>query len=374
MIFDTDYTYIPRQKVATGGNVDFTNVAEPKRTGYTFAGWRYLKKDATLTNGEYNDDQYVDVAQTDGQYTLTVDTSLIGSAKLTESGGVLALHLYPKWTPATTNVRVILWTEDLTGTDDVQAFATDGNTTYYDTKYDAYKAAPVTHEPQLGTTDSYYSNAGSFTVNVATDSSLLDDTSTDTKKVLLNTIQQQVTTEFKNKMGQASGLDVAGFYKQAAFEIVHEEGGKISYNATTASADGKTTIYVYFTRNIYELRFTYYGRATVGNDTSDYCVAHNTNGYSWGGINQPGNVFDANEDLIFSYVGQGDTGVTNNYWSAIAGGNMPVPKTITIKAKYGADLRNVWPVARAAEQAGASRMISWATTGANTAGWTVGCP
>ena len=361
VIFDTDYTYIPRQQVELGKAVDFTNVAKPKRTGYTFDGWRYLKKGATPNaNGEYNDTDYEDAGTKDAP-ALTVNEALIAAAKLTESGGVLALHLYPKWTPDTTNVRVILWTEDLTGTDDVQAFATGGNvsangTDYYSQKYRNYSTAPVTHKPDLGQSDPHYSNAGSFTVDVPTDSSLLN---AGQDKALLEAIQQQVTTEFKNKMGQASGIDVANFYKQAAFEIVHEEGGKINYNATTASADGKTTIYVYFTRNVYELRFTYYGTA---DNTSNYSVAHNTNGYSWGGIHDSGNVFDTNGNLNFGYVGQGDSGKTNNYWSTIDGGNLPVPKTITIKAKYGADLRNVWPVARPAEQAGVSRMISWATT------------
>ena len=52
---------------------------------------------------------------------------------------------------------------------------------------------------------------------------------------------------------------------------------------------------------------------------------------------------------------------------------MPVPRTITIRAKYGADLRDVWPVARDGEQftsqldnpgnrGTTAKMISWATT------------
>ena len=370
VIFDTDYTYIPRQQVDLNSNVDFTKVTNPTRTGYTFEGWRYLKKDATLTNGEYNDDQYVDVAQTDGQYTLKVDETLIAAAKLTESGGVLALHLYPKWTPAQTQVRVILWTEDLTGTDDVQAIAQGGNTTYYDTKYANYKAAPVTHEPQLGTTDSYYSNAGSFVLNVQTDSSLLKANNT---KALLDDIQTRVTNEFKSAMGQASDLDVADFYKQAAFEIVHEEEGKVNYDATTASADGKTTIYVYFTRNIYELLFTYYGRAAVGNNTSDYCVPFSTNGYSFSnGAAVPNGVLDF--DYSTSHKGGSNTDYTNGWMRASVqnAAGMPVPQTITIRAKYGADLRDVWPVARSAETVASldnpgnrgttARMISWGTT------------
>lgn len=180
VIFDTDYTYIPRQQVDMGEDVDFTNVHTPSRTGYTFAGWRYLKKDAAPdASGEYDDDQYLEVSNVNGSYTLTVNEDLITAARLQETGGVLALHLYPKWMPAKTQVRVILWTEDLTGMDDVQAIAEGGNvhaddgSDYYSQKYENYKNAPQTHEPQLGTSDPHYSNMSSFMVDVDTDSSLL---------------------------------------------------------------------------------------------------------------------------------------------------------------------------------------------------------
>lgn len=358
VIFDTNYTYIPRQQVALGSKVDFTNVTEPKRTGYTFDGWRYLKKDATPNaDGSYNDDHYMELDKDSPE--LTVNNELIGKAKLTESGSVLALHLYPKWEPDTTQVRVILWTEDLTRMDDVQAIADGGNTTYYNTKYGAYKAAPVTHAPQLGTSDPHYSNAGSFTVSVPTDSSLLENNNA----ALLSSIQNQVKDEFETTMGQVSGIDVADFYTQAAFEIVHEADGKVNYNATTASADGKTTIYVYFTRNVYTLQFHYYGAA----DGYSRAVAINTNGYSWGGINDSNNVFNLDGTLNFGYRGSGDNWEKKNIWtnvSSVSPAEMNVPETITIKAKYGADLREVWPVSRAEEQAEGTntRVISWATT------------
>lgn len=369
VIFDTNYTYIPRQQVALGSNVDFTNVTEPKRTGYTFAGWRYLNKDATPNaDGSYNDNQYTELNK--DAPVLTVNNELIGKAKLTESGGVLALHLYPKWKPATTQVRVILWTEDLTGMDDVQAIASGGNTTYYDSKYANYKSEPVTHKPQLGMGDPYYSNMGSFTIDVNTDSSLLKSGS---DKMLLDTIQTKVDTEFSKAMGQTSGIDVTNFYTQAAFEIVHEEEGEINYSATTASADGKTTIYVYFTRNVYELLFTYYGSATTGGNNSNYCVASSTNGYSFSsGAAVPGG------NLNFGYSTSHNGGNGSNYnngWmraDVTLGSQMPVPQTITIRAKYGADLRNVWPVARSEERVNSldnpgnrgtsAKMISWATT------------
>lgn len=361
IIFDTDYTYIPRQQVEMGKEVDFSKVTAPTRTGYTFGGWRYLKKDTTPdVNGNYQDTDYID-AGTKETPTLTVNNDLIAKAKLQDNGGVVALHLYPKWIADKTQVRVILWTENLTGEDDVQATAEGGNSTtagnYYATKYAKYSAEPVTHKPVLNQSDSNYSNAGSFTVTVDTDASLLDSGNS---KALLGIIQTEVTNKFNEVMGQASDIDVAQFYAQDSFKILHEADGQIDDNATTASSDGKTTIYVYFTRNIYELKFTYYGTANGFN----YAVATNTNGYSWGGINDHSNVFSSRE-LNFAYIGTGNNDTKNNKWVNTGVNNdtaMPVPKTITIKAKYGADLRDVWPVARAEERAGNASMISWATT------------
>lgn len=374
VIFDTDYTYIPRQQVKLGEEVNFTNVTEPKRTGYKFAGWRYLKKDAGANeDGSYNDDQYIELKS--DRPSLAITEKTIAQAKLQESGGVLALHLVPKWIPDTTKVRVILWTEDLTGADDVQAIAKGGNAggdSYYTQKYTNYQEAPVTHKPQLRTTDSHYSNAHSFTMSVQTDSSLLDSGGSGSRALLAD-IQDQVDDEFRDAMGQASDLDVADFYSQAGFEIVHEDEDGPDYNATTASGDGKTTIYVYFTRNVYELLFTYYGRATVRDDSSDYCVAINTNGYSYSkGAAVP------NGDLNFGYSERHNGGngtYYNNGWMRAKAGDataMPVPQTITIRAKYGADLRDVWPVAQSNEsvvcldnhggRGTTARMVSWGTT------------
>lgn len=364
VIFDTDYTYIPRQQVDMNDEVKFTGLPTPQRTGYTFDGWQYLKKGATPdANGNYADTDYI-AAGTKDNPQLEVNEDLISKAKLQESGGVLALHLYPIWKADKTQVRVILWTEDLAG-DDVQAIAAGGNSTttdsYYAEKYKDYGAEPKTHTPDLykGNAD-HYSNAGSFTVSVDTDASLLE---AGADRALLTEIQTEVTEQFKGAMGQASDIDVANFYTQAGFQIVHEGEGATAadYNATTASSDGKTTINVFFTRNIYELLFTYYGAA----NGSDYAVATNTNGYSWGGINAPDQVFQG-ENLNFAYVGAGTDGTKkNNTWEDTGVTNsqgMPVPQTITIKAKYGADLRDVWPAARAEEAVGGYRMISWATT------------
>lgn len=368
VIFDTDYTYIPRQTVGLGEAVDFTRITtEPRRTGYTFAGWQYWKLkqgEKPDANGEYSAGQYeytdVNWNSSNNNYELTIDDRLVKSAKIVNIDGVPALHLYPKWTPDTTTVRVILWTEDLTGKDDVYAQVTKGTAGYYGTKYANYSNPPVTHDPELGESNPNYSNVGSFTVDVNTDSSLVKDANH-----LLDDIQTDVAREFGTAMGKVGEIDVNQFYSQAGFQIVHEKADDgIEYGVTEASADGKTTINVFFTRNIYELRFHYYG--FVGGNTN-YAVATNTNGYSWGGIKEPGELIKQGE-LDFGYEG-GNAGLTNqNEWAYVdINSTMPVPETITIKAKYGADLREVWPVARYDEKVVTdrgqnTRMISWATT------------
>lgn len=266
----------------------------------------------------------------------------------------MALHLYPKWIPNETEVRVILWTEDLTGVDDVQAVATGGNPAYYIDKYADYGKAPVTHAHVQGTSNSNYSNVGSFTMDVETDLPLLN-----ADKTLLTLIQDKVTAEFKVAMGKISGIDVDNFYTQKNFEIVHEEAEGTNYLATTASADGKTLIYVYFTRNIYTLKFHYYG--TVNGQTQ---VAHNTAGYSIGS-DRSGLIQDG--ELNYGFVGKNSEDEwARNKWSPVSESSMPVPQTITIKAKYGANLREVWPAALTTETVATNgrtaRMVSWSTT------------
>lgn len=77
--------------------------------------------------------------------------------------------------------------------------AADGNSAYYMQKYGNYQDQPRTHEPVLGTSDPYYSNMGSFTVETDTDSALLEP---DKDGALLAEIQEQVTERFKVAMGK----------------------------------------------------------------------------------------------------------------------------------------------------------------------------
>jgi len=145
---------------------------------------------------------------------------------------------------------------------------------------------------------------------------------------------------------------------------MHETNGGMDYTTTTANADGKTMVYVYFTRKIYTLKFHYYGK------TNDYehAVATGTNGYSYGGVDKV-----LQDGFGCNAKGRIEGAETNSYWEnkweKISNNvmNIPVPQTITIKGKYGADLREVWPVARTEESIITdknenAKMISWATT------------
>ncbi len=376
VIFDTDYTYIKRQQISLGGSVDFQGMKMPERKGYRFAGWQYLKKDAKPNDdGEYDADDYEKVEKDEnGGYTLQITAELLlQKAKLKETGGVPALHLYPIWKPAKTQVTVVLWTEDLTGVDDVQATVSEeGNSTYYKKKYQEYGDAPQTHEPVAKSGNSNYSKAGKFTMKVDTDGSLVK---ADDHQVLQDEIQKKVKENFSFEARDEDAIDASQFYKQHSFEIMHETGNEMDYSTTTANGDGKTMIYVYFTRNIYTLKFHYYGKATVKGTESNYCVANGTNGFSFAASVDK---IIKDGELQFYYTEPSPADITvsksNSYMRPkdITGGkDMPVPETITIRAKYGADLREVWPAARSAEHIDSvetyngtysADMISWATT------------
>lgn len=400
VLFDTDYTYIPRQQVEIGGSINFVGMSTPTRMGYTFGGWQYIKRDAIPdASGSYSDDAYQAIDGTVAAPSLVVSDALIAKAKVDHTDGMLVLHLYPKWVPAQTQVRVVFWTEDLAGgAEDVYAHADGGNTEAYAAKYADYQNEVRNTLPHLGQNNAdTYSNVGSFTFNITTGSAL-----TDTDGNLLQSVRDQIDANFETTMMEGS-LSTAEFYSFNNFEITAGSNGETKA-VTSASADGKTTIYVYYTRNVYELKFHYYGSATdtnVGTLSSSYAVAIQTDGFSYapGGASS---FVDSDGNLDFDYQNPDynpSTGANNyarNQWKVPAtsygtatnpntagaanmtASNMTVPQTITIRAKYGADLREVWPVARTnEEQATAAaesstsgvgsngqtlRMISWATT------------
>lgn len=419
VIFDTNHTYIPRQQVEVGDSINFAGMSTPVRTGYLFDGWQYLKKGAEPNDqGEYAETDYVNIGggvNADGTQisapALTINSAFLSSSDVENVDGMLILHLHPKWKPATTQVRVVFWTEDLAGGNkDVQAIAVGGNTSSYDVKYADYGNAVESTKPNLGHNNSdIYSNAGSFTFNVTTDSALTKEDGT-----LIDSVQTQINDEFDKAMVEGTGdkeVHTNVFYTQDSFEVTHGSKGE-SRATEIAESDGKTTIYVYYTRNVYELMFHYYGRATDFYDTSltsDFTVASQTDGFSYapGGASS---FIDASGNLNFSYQNPDYNATTEansyarNQWKVTADAEnitndagvsatvdqnsvdgmddakMTVPQTITIRAKYGADLREVWPVAQTSEIQFAAdprythpsvgyenwgrflRMISWATT------------
>ncbi len=384
VIFNTNYTYIPRQVIPLGKEVNFKDMAVPTRKGYEFAGWQYLKKDAEQdASGEYPADAYEPVPEDgSGTYKLEISPELISEkAKLQNYGGVPALYLYPIWNVGKTQITVTLWTEDLTGTDDVQAIAEGGNAGTdkdpYLEKYKDYQNCPVTHDPVEGNSSLNYSNAGSFVLDVDTDLSLVqyeDPANPSGSARLLDTIQEAVADNFKKAVGGTDETPIEKYYTQADFKIMHSSDD--SYvNTTTADADGKTVVYVYFTRNIYTLKFHYYGE-TSGN--GEFTIAKNTNGFSFGGAEKiiDPNTGDLNFDHTAYYTIGADTddpkGDSNHYNRAVdvtEHGQMPTPEIITIRAKYGADLRDVWPSALVGQKVTikdgdktSADVCSWATT------------
>lgn len=369
VIFDTDYAYIPRLQVDFGDSVDFSAVtAVPERKGYIFDGWQYLKKDSVPdANGKYKEEDYENVVPVNGgNYTLTINEEFLNKAQFKMTDGVSSLHLYSKWKPDKTNITVVLWTEDLDGLTDVQALAEGGNvkedgSDYYSQKYKDYKDEVTSHLPILNDStepNNNYSNVGSFTMQVDTGSSLADGTDT-------NELRSDIYAKVVDAFNASERIDGSGgqpihFYDYFGFEVLHAKNGEIEY-LKTANADGKTVVYVYFTRKIYSLKFHYYGQVW----DHPFSVATHTTGYSNGGMD----CYDGNGDLIFDYHGTAGS----DWCSAASAEAIGTPQTITVRAKYGADLRNIWPVSRPEEKmenkdvvwesSGKDvELISWATT------------
>lgn len=381
VIFDTNYAYIPRQQVPMNGVVNFPDEnSEPKRKGYIFAGWQYIQKSDQLSeDGEFTEPVYKNVSTQDGKPYLEITKDFLESVELIESGDAVAIHLYPKWEVDMTQIRVVLWTENLNGTGDVQAKALGGDTRYYESIYKNFGNSVQTNFP-TEENKAKYSNVGSFALNVQTGSVLVDGDNLsdsvslyDTNKNELTdkTLSSEVLSQFASVMGKDSEVSISDFYTQAAVEVVHEGESQSTEDPKSASADGHTMVYVYFTRNIYELLFTYYGAATpnVRNDTtySAFCIAANTTGYSKS-TSTSSSAVNNNGYLKFSSQYNNE-----NRWMSMTQASQSdpnVPKTITIRAKYGADLREVWPVARAdqtvttkgndGDRGTTSRVISWA--------------
>lgn len=339
VVFDTSDCSgaVDMQTLKLGGKVDFSpeKVTPPTKEGYIFNGWKYRGKNADGTPGDWC--PVIHAAQYDEEgETLTLDEELLSQAYFQpsqEAQGVNVLRLYPIWEPGTTRVRVVFWTEDLTGEDDVDSRVKDsgGDLTVVTHHYDEEGAL--------------YSNAGSrWLEDVRTDSALavteageLTYTGADgTPKAwdLQEKLAGLESMQFDEPEEERPVADASVFFTLDGHTIAQREDGD-GQGSDCAASEGTTVVNLYYIRNIYRLEFIYGEKLEVEEDGVTQEKLHlgaNTLGYAMG------------------YTGQGTRAGPNfNALYAVAEGHEgEVPDAWVVTAKYGADLRGtdrqtVWP-------------------------------
>lgn len=356
----------------------------PTRQGYEFAGWKYEVKSIPSGDGVTETDGKIYKDGESGYYTCENDKCyknvlvqsdaannawnlspevLANTVVVQDSNGDQSkiIYLSPIWTPDEANVRVVFWTEDLGGASkDTKVSINDGLGAHPE---DFPYRRNLPQEYLSGTpteVGSNFSNVGSFTFMAPTGADL--NLSVQDKALASNTTSTFTATGEPSGIGDNADaaknlpdLINAMFEKRMPGEKVsfgndintslfyhpYQVDGNTQANYTVA-ADGSTVINVYFARNVYELNFTYYGTITdgAGKGTGPYysgptglVLPTNTIGYTLGGGTQG---FD------YQYVGA----ERPNRWELIADENKTtwtVPETITVQAKYNADLREAWP-------------------------------
>lgn len=401
LIFQTDGSYIPRQYVNKGYTVTFTagagknsmqvtdvngntvgeyeGYSNPSRQGYTFKGWKYEVRSNVTGDGvtEENGKKYrTVVAKTDDAEGTPwkITQEMINEAVVMQdsgSGDAKMIYLYPVWSPDMANVRVVYWTENLSGGAndvDVDVDNTPGGSDYKKRIGEAYQNGTPT------TVGNSFSNVGSFTFMAPTNSTL--DLHMDSGKFATNTAGRFTTSgESTNPTGTLNALiDIMFPAKMSGVEVSTKEiintskfyhpysvqtppsGSGTAFDpehsrvAYTVAADGSTVINVYYARNVYKLDFTYYGEiykkdgcvTGTNHDGGDgLVVATNTTAYS-----------KRTDPQNFDYSYQISD---ENRWQPVkvkdAAGNTitpdwTVPQTLSILAKYDADLREVWPLSQ----------------------------
>ncbi len=320
IVFDTQGgNYIVRQSVQLGESIDFRNVA-PTRKGYTFAGWQYKDKSGKLVDLSVENDQF------------EVTNEFLNNVMINDTDSMKSITLVAKWEPDVSSVTVVFWTED-----------PDYTTTSKNPKVDS----------------GAFSNVGSFKLqNLKSEDSLVEEK--DGKQVLKTDIQKMIDEQFREKMGYVFDPDldadgnyngthmgevaVADFYSASQdmpYRILVEDAQGNEIDATKVAADGSTLIYVFYVRNIYTLRFHYY--------TDDYKLYSNTISLSYhSGSPSSGQIKDIDQSEL------------------VVDGKPKLDGTITVSAKYGTDLRNLWPHTNVSlKEAGYGtnwNFISWAST------------
>lgn len=385
VIFDTNYIYIPRQLVMPDRDVDLTSPKVPAalssaRPGYTFAGWQYRSS----TDGELKDISTTPVDK------LTLDQKFCENAKLEPSAeveGAQVLRLYPHWEPATTKIRVTLWTEDLNGSD------VEVRKTYYDFDQGGLREEEPSKKIQHQSTNGgSFTNVGTFEMDFATGGKLIKDKAAGETRELVDEIQTEIDNKLDGILGTETITGTSGeakvklsdFYQQMAdftilTEVVNQANGTVSEttDVTTAAPNGTTQVYVYFARKEYTLAFHYYFLPEEVNSehNADACIFSNTeqfkNNFEWGtstvDFSNGGNSVSLSDSI--GSDGTCYKGFTNKQLL----NDQIVPLRTTIAAKYGADLRDVWPGAEDISKerestryvlngGGDKRRISWTPT------------
>lgn len=396
LIFQTEESYIPRQYVNKGYTVTFTDGSggragmevkdsngesvsgyvdykNPTRQGYTFAGWKYQVRDDVTGDDvvEENGNFYKKVGV---NHQWEIDTKMLAEAIVirdSDNGDAKMIYLYPVWTPDMANVRAVYWTEDLSGgANDVKVTVTKdesgGKALYLNNLDKAY----INGTPAAVPDNAHFSNVGSFTFTASTNSALdlsmqdgaFSTTMTDTFFTTTGesegmtgtdnktgTLKQLIDAMFPFRMPNAStstgSINTSRFYHP--YGVQEPRKTEAGY---TVAPDGSTVINVYYARNVYTLDFTYYGEID-GQDGRVTGVQHdgegglvvstNTTAYSKRALE------DIGEDFDYNYQNPKDK--DENRWQRVDITTAPrwtVPKTLTISAKYDADLREVWPLSR----------------------------
>lgn len=385
VIFDTDDIYIQRQLVKPEEAVDFTRIDPDKlnaaKAGYTFKCWQYQGSDGMVNIVDGSGAALTELMLTN---EFLANATLENSA---EAEGVKVLRLTPVWEEDTTPIRVTLWVEDLNGHD---VAVTD---TFYD--FDQKKEKkPISRGMtiQPGTT---YTNVGSFEME---DDFKTGDSLVEADGTLVEAIQKEVTNNLE-LLGSETVKGISGdvypskevtvqlsnFFNQVAkptilTEVVDPTTGKISETdkVTTAAANGTTQVYVYFTRKVYTLDFHYYFLPEeIGESGSEPVrICTDTTGFQQSAYHWPesGSIKPSSDigSTGWNSISLGGT-INGGAYKDEKNGTLlanTIPMKTTISAKYGADLRNVWPGAEDATNEKNSthyvlsdnRRISWTPT------------
>lgn len=286
-----------------------------------------------------------------------------------------AIYLYPIWKPAKANVRVVFWTEDLSGGKEDVKVSVENAPSGYNRMGDYVNGTP-------DTVGNSFSNMGSFSfladaeqvLNLSVNNKIFNSTN-DTftvKDAALpggsksGTLAELIDAMFKVRMPDVK----TSFHPVDSCEFYHPyQINKVNQAEITVAADGSTVINVYYARNVYSVDFTYYGMATAG-DGTHLRVAWSTNGYSLYSLDP---LSEANP-LGYDVNTPSSWGTSNrNQWHKVDATEVIsqiVPEKVTITAKYGADIRAVWPVSNyetvkidhSSPAINAATFISWGTT------------